>query len=112
MYILNKTHTSQLIKKIKKFTNDNKQSKKIMDFYYSFAFNKKEGFEQASKFIVKQGSDVYDDCYCSIWKKPNVFNQHAIKKCNEQRSENTSKEHWSSEASAFADFQLLNRHTN
>jgi len=45
MYILNKTHTAQLIKKIKKFTNDNKQSKKIMDFYYSFAFNKSKKYK-------------------------------------------------------------------
>tara|TARA_B100000674_G_C37920646_1_gene953108 strand:- start:315 stop:1271 length:957 start_codon:yes stop_codon:yes gene_type:complete len=33
----------------------------------SYAFNKKEGFEQASKFIVKKGNDVYDDFYCSIY---------------------------------------------
>ena len=29
--------------------------------------NKKEGFEQASDFIVKKGNDVYDDFYCSIY---------------------------------------------
>ena len=33
----------------------------------TFAFNKKEGFEQASDFIVKKGNDVYDDFYCSIY---------------------------------------------
>tara|TARA_B100001094_G_C18193720_1_gene809091 strand:+ start:2814 stop:3764 length:951 start_codon:yes stop_codon:yes gene_type:complete len=33
----------------------------------SFAFNKKEGFEQASQFIVKKGIDVYDDFYCSLY---------------------------------------------
>ena len=33
----------------------------------SYAFNKKEGFEQASDFIVKKGNDVYDDFYCSIY---------------------------------------------
>ena len=40
MYILDKKNTSKLIKKIKKFSNNNKKSEKIMDFYYSFAFNK------------------------------------------------------------------------
>ncbi len=40
MYILDKKKTAQLIKKIKRFSNDNKKSEKIMDFYYSFAFNK------------------------------------------------------------------------
>ena len=33
----------------------------------SYVFNKKEGFEQASDFIVKKGNDVYDDFYCSIY---------------------------------------------
>jgi SAM-dependent methyltransferase len=33
----------------------------------SYMFNKKEGFEQASEFMVKKGNDVYDDFYCSIY---------------------------------------------
>lgn len=33
----------------------------------SYMFNKKEGFEQSSQFIVKKGNDVYDDFYCSIY---------------------------------------------
>lgn len=33
----------------------------------SYVFNKREGFEQASEFMVKKGNDVYDDFYCSIY---------------------------------------------
>lgn len=52
MYILNKNDTAQLIKKIKKYSNLNKKNKKIIDFYYSFAFNR------AKKHKLKFGQAI------------------------------------------------------